>query len=117
MNLTELVKVTVRLHFWERTGKWGGALKGVRLGPLTWIEACRYAFLLDKALLICKRRGDSYDLKVSVNLHSFQVRDDSSGERDNKKVSSVTRTRAGALTWPWGCPRVGARESIYLLAL
>uniref|UniRef100_A0A8C4M391 Vav guanine nucleotide exchange factor 1 n=1 Tax=Equus asinus asinus TaxID=83772 RepID=A0A8C4M391_EQUAS len=45
----------------------------------------RYAFLLDKALLICKRRGDSYDLKDFVNLHSFQVRDDSSGERDNKK--------------------------------
>ncbi|KAM9688812.1 proto-oncogene vav isoform 2-T2 [Trichechus inunguis] len=45
----------------------------------------RYAFLLDKALLICKRRGDSYDLKNFVNLHNFQVRDDSSGERDNKK--------------------------------
>uniref|UniRef100_A0A8C0TL51 Proto-oncogene vav n=2 Tax=Canis lupus familiaris TaxID=9615 RepID=A0A8C0TL51_CANLF len=45
----------------------------------------RYAFLLDKALLICKRRGDSYDLKDFVNLHSFQVRDDSSGERENKK--------------------------------
>lgn len=48
--------------------------------------APRYAFLLDKALLICKRRGDSYDLKDFINLHSFQVRDDSSGERDNKKV-------------------------------
>ncbi|XP_049645376.1 proto-oncogene vav isoform X3 [Suncus etruscus] len=45
----------------------------------------RYAFLLDKALLICKRRGDSYDLKNLVNLHTFQVRDDSSAERDNKK--------------------------------
>uniref|UniRef100_A0A8C5LJ65 Proto-oncogene vav n=1 Tax=Jaculus jaculus TaxID=51337 RepID=A0A8C5LJ65_JACJA len=49
----------------------------------------RYAFLLDKALLICKRRGDTYDLKASVNLHSFQVRDDSSGERDNKKWSHM----------------------------
>lgn len=48
--------------------------------------APRYAFLLDKALLICKRRGDSYDLKDFVNLQSFQVRDDSSGERENKKV-------------------------------
>ncbi|XP_044514395.1 proto-oncogene vav isoform X3 [Gracilinanus agilis] len=45
----------------------------------------RYAFLLDKALLICKRRGDVYDLKDFVNLPSYQVRDDSSGERDNKK--------------------------------
>ncbi|XP_040846680.1 proto-oncogene vav isoform X4 [Ochotona curzoniae] len=49
----------------------------------------RYAFLLDKALLICKRRGDSYDLKDFVNLHSFQVRDDSSGERENKKWSHM----------------------------
>ena len=48
--------------------------------------APRYAFLLDKALLICKRRGDSYELKNFVNLHSFQVRDDSSGDRDSKKV-------------------------------
>uniref|UniRef100_A0A2K5Q1S1 Vav guanine nucleotide exchange factor 1 n=1 Tax=Cebus imitator TaxID=2715852 RepID=A0A2K5Q1S1_CEBIM len=45
----------------------------------------RYAFLLDKALLICKCQGDFYDLKDFVNLHSFQVRDDSSGDRDNKK--------------------------------
>ncbi|XP_028907965.1 proto-oncogene vav isoform X1 [Ornithorhynchus anatinus] len=45
----------------------------------------RYAFLLDKALLICKRRGDSYDMKDFINLHSYQIRDDSSGERDNKK--------------------------------
>uniref|UniRef100_G1U027 Vav guanine nucleotide exchange factor 1 n=1 Tax=Oryctolagus cuniculus TaxID=9986 RepID=G1U027_RABIT len=53
----------------------------------------RYAFLLDKALLICKRRGDSYDLKDFVNLHSFQVRDDSSGDRDNKKyMSSIYHT-------------------------
>lgn len=52
----------------------------------------RYAFLLDKALLICKRRGDSYDLKDFVNLHNFQVRDDSSGERDNKKVGFCSRT-------------------------
>lgn len=54
--------------------------------------ARRYAFLLDKALLICKRRGDSYDLKDFVNLHSFQVRDDSSGDRENKKVGSEART-------------------------
>lgn len=75
------------------------------------LEACRYAFLLDKALLICKRRGDSYDLKASVNLHTFQVRDDSSGERDNKKVGSVSRIGARA-AWPWGCLHVGVRERL-----
>ncbi|XP_054859544.1 proto-oncogene vav [Eublepharis macularius] len=45
----------------------------------------RYAFLLDKALLICKRKGDSFEMKKFINLHSYQVRDDSSGEKDNKK--------------------------------
>lgn len=75
-----------------RPGRWKGA-GGELAGPggRSQTEAPdpatpRYAFLLDKALLICKRRGDSYDLKDFINLHSFQVRDDSSGERDNKKV-------------------------------
>nr|XP_056711538.1 proto-oncogene vav isoform X1 [Euleptes europaea] len=45
----------------------------------------RYAFLLDKALLICKRKGDSFEMKKFVDLHNYQVRDDSSGEKDNKK--------------------------------
>ncbi|XP_066469524.1 proto-oncogene vav isoform X2 [Tiliqua scincoides] len=45
----------------------------------------RYAFLLDKALLICKRKGDSYEMKTFVDLPSYQVRDDTSLEKDKKK--------------------------------
>uniref|UniRef100_A0A8D0GX96 Vav guanine nucleotide exchange factor 1 n=1 Tax=Sphenodon punctatus TaxID=8508 RepID=A0A8D0GX96_SPHPU len=45
----------------------------------------RYAFLLDKALLICKRKGDSYDMRNFINLPNFQIRDDSVAEKDNKK--------------------------------
>ncbi|XP_053145782.1 proto-oncogene vav isoform X2 [Hemicordylus capensis] len=45
----------------------------------------RYAFLLDKALLICKRKGDSYEMKIFVDLANYQVQDDSSLEKDNKK--------------------------------
>ncbi|XP_063150456.1 proto-oncogene vav [Candoia aspera] len=45
----------------------------------------RYGFLLDKALLICKRKGDSYEMKIFVDLCNYQVRDDSSVEKDNKK--------------------------------
>lgn len=79
--------------WWRRSSEWGA-------GEDPWGEpdkapdpaALRYAFLLDKALLICKRRGDSYDLKDFVNLHSFQVRDDSSGERENKKVGPEAET-------------------------
>uniref|UniRef100_A0A6J0TG86 Proto-oncogene vav isoform X1 n=1 Tax=Pogona vitticeps TaxID=103695 RepID=A0A6J0TG86_9SAUR len=49
----------------------------------------RYAFLLDKALLICKRKGDSYEMKTLVLLSDYQVRDDPSAEKDNKKWSHM----------------------------
>ncbi|KAM4700473.1 proto-oncogene vav isoform 1-T1 [Discoglossus pictus] len=49
----------------------------------------RYAFLLDRALLICKRKGDTFDLKEFIKLQSYQIRDDSAGERENKKWSHM----------------------------
>ncbi|XP_010184248.1 PREDICTED: proto-oncogene vav-like, partial [Mesitornis unicolor] len=45
----------------------------------------RYGFLLDKALIICKRRGDSYEAKDVVDLQSHQLRDGDLGPRDGKK--------------------------------
>uniref|UniRef100_A0A663E7X2 Vav guanine nucleotide exchange factor 1 n=1 Tax=Aquila chrysaetos chrysaetos TaxID=223781 RepID=A0A663E7X2_AQUCH len=45
----------------------------------------RYGFLLDKALIICKRRGDSYEAKDIVDLQSHQLRDGDLGPRDGKK--------------------------------
>ncbi|NWH26201.1 VAV protein, partial [Grus americana] len=45
----------------------------------------RYGFLLDKALIICKRRGDSYETKDVVDLQSHQLRDGDLGPRDGKK--------------------------------
>ncbi|XP_019326143.1 PREDICTED: proto-oncogene vav, partial [Aptenodytes forsteri] len=45
----------------------------------------RYGFLLDKALIICKRRGDSYEAKDVVDLQSHQLRDGGLGPRDGKK--------------------------------
>ncbi|MEE6484423.1 hypothetical protein FKM82_013864, partial [Ascaphus truei] len=49
----------------------------------------RYAFLLDRALLICKKKGDTFDLKDFINLSNYQIRDDSSGDRENKKWSHM----------------------------
>ncbi|KAJ1160762.1 hypothetical protein NDU88_001255 [Pleurodeles waltl] len=49
----------------------------------------RYAFLLDKALLLCKRKGETFEMKDFINLPNFQIRDDSAGERDNKKWSHM----------------------------
>ncbi|XP_069460530.1 proto-oncogene vav [Ambystoma mexicanum] len=45
----------------------------------------RYAFLLDKALLLCKRKGETFEMKDFINLQSYQIRDDSASERDNRK--------------------------------
>ncbi|KAM4643828.1 proto-oncogene vav [Amazona ochrocephala] len=47
----------------------------------------RYGFLLDKALIICKRRGDSYEAKDVVDLQSHQVRDGGNSAPDGKKWS------------------------------
>uniref|UniRef100_A0A8V0XCL1 Vav guanine nucleotide exchange factor 1 n=1 Tax=Gallus gallus TaxID=9031 RepID=A0A8V0XCL1_CHICK len=50
-------------------------------------KADRYGFLLDKALIICKRRGDAYEAKDVVDLQSHQLRDSGLGPRDGKKWS------------------------------
>ncbi|XP_068033836.1 LOW QUALITY PROTEIN: proto-oncogene vav-like, partial [Anomalospiza imberbis] len=47
----------------------------------------RYGFLLDKALIICKRRGDSYETKDVVDLQSHQLHEGGLGPRDGKKWS------------------------------
>ncbi|XP_036383666.1 proto-oncogene vav-like isoform X1 [Megalops cyprinoides] len=50
----------------------------------------RYAFLFDKAVLVCKRKsGDSLELKQLIDLQQYQVLDEPSGDRDNKKWSNV----------------------------
>ncbi|XP_027766321.1 proto-oncogene vav-like, partial [Empidonax traillii] len=47
----------------------------------------RYGFLLDKALIVCKRRGDSYEAKDVVDLQSHRLGDGDPGSRDGKKWS------------------------------
>ncbi|CAH2222196.1 proto-oncogene vav isoform X1 [Pelobates cultripes] len=49
----------------------------------------RYAFLLDRVLLISKKKGDMFDLKEMIKLQNYQIRDDSSGDRENKKWSHM----------------------------
>ncbi|XP_073764693.1 proto-oncogene vav isoform X3 [Danio rerio] len=46
----------------------------------------RYGFLFDKALLVCKKRsGENLELKELIELQHFHLRDETAGERDNKK--------------------------------
>uniref|UniRef100_A0A3P9MRV9 Osteoclast-stimulating factor 1 n=1 Tax=Poecilia reticulata TaxID=8081 RepID=A0A3P9MRV9_POERE len=48
----------------------------------------RYAFLFDKAVVICKKKsGETFELKDIIELHHYQIRDETMGEKDNKKWS------------------------------
>ncbi|XP_056442437.1 proto-oncogene vav-like [Gadus chalcogrammus] len=50
----------------------------------------RYAFLFDKAMFVCKKKsGDMFELKEIIELQNYQLRDEASGEKDNKKWSHV----------------------------
>lgn len=47
----------------------------------------RYAFLFDKAMFVCKKKsGETFELKEIIELQNYQLRDEISGEKDNKKV-------------------------------
>uniref|UniRef100_A0AAQ4QLB6 Osteoclast-stimulating factor 1 n=1 Tax=Gasterosteus aculeatus aculeatus TaxID=481459 RepID=A0AAQ4QLB6_GASAC len=47
----------------------------------------RYAFLFDKAMFICKKKsGETFELKEIIELQYYQLRDETTGEKDNKKV-------------------------------
>uniref|UniRef100_A0A8C9W2J6 Osteoclast-stimulating factor 1 n=1 Tax=Scleropages formosus TaxID=113540 RepID=A0A8C9W2J6_SCLFO len=50
----------------------------------------RYAFLFDRAMLVCKKKsGDSMELKDLIELERYNLRDESAGEKENKKWSHV----------------------------
>uniref|UniRef100_A0A667WN22 Vav guanine nucleotide exchange factor 1 n=1 Tax=Myripristis murdjan TaxID=586833 RepID=A0A667WN22_9TELE len=50
----------------------------------------RYAFLFDKAMFVCKKKsGETFELKEIIDLQHYQLRDESTGEKDNKKWSHV----------------------------
>eukprot|EP00066_Takifugu_rubripes_P021852 XP_011611118.1 PREDICTED: proto-oncogene vav isoform X1 [Takifugu rubripes] len=50
----------------------------------------RFAFLFDKAMFVCKKKsGETFELKEIIELQSYQIRDEPSGEKDNKKWSHV----------------------------
>ncbi|XP_055757126.1 proto-oncogene vav-like isoform X1 [Salvelinus fontinalis] len=48
----------------------------------------RYAFLFDKAMLVCKKKsGETMELKEIIDLQNYQLRDETTGEKDSKKWS------------------------------
>uniref|UniRef100_A0A673ZNI5 Vav guanine nucleotide exchange factor 1 n=1 Tax=Salmo trutta TaxID=8032 RepID=A0A673ZNI5_SALTR len=48
----------------------------------------RYGFLFDKAMLVCKKKsGETMELKEIIDLQYFQLRDETTGDKDSKKWS------------------------------
>lgn len=47
----------------------------------------RYIFLFDKVVIVCKRKGYSYELKEIIELKSYKMSDDPMNNRDVKKSS------------------------------
>uniref|UniRef100_A0AAQ5Z132 Osteoclast-stimulating factor 1 n=1 Tax=Amphiprion ocellaris TaxID=80972 RepID=A0AAQ5Z132_AMPOC len=50
-------------------------------------DRCVYAFLFDKAVIICKKKsGETFELKEVIELQRYQIRDETAGQKDNKKI-------------------------------
>nr|XP_046227064.1 proto-oncogene vav-like isoform X2 [Scatophagus argus] len=50
----------------------------------------RHAFLFDKAMFVCKKKsGETFELKEIIELQNYQIRDETTGEKENKKWSHL----------------------------
>lgn len=47
---------------------------------------CRHIFLFDAAVIVCKRRGDNYEMKEVIDLHLFKITNNPTSDKENRKV-------------------------------
>ncbi|XP_034163617.1 guanine nucleotide exchange factor VAV3 isoform X2 [Pangasianodon hypophthalmus] len=47
----------------------------------------RHIFLFDAAVIVCKRRGDVYEMKEVIDLHSFKITNNPTSDKENRKWS------------------------------
>ena len=47
----------------------------------------RHIFLFDGAVIVCKRRGDNYEMKDVIDLNYFKITNNPTQDRESKKVS------------------------------
>uniref|UniRef100_A0AAX7TU53 Vav guanine nucleotide exchange factor 3 n=1 Tax=Astatotilapia calliptera TaxID=8154 RepID=A0AAX7TU53_ASTCA len=47
----------------------------------------RHIFLFDAAVIVCKRRGDNYEMKEVIDLHLFKVTNNPTSDKENRKWS------------------------------
>uniref|UniRef100_A0A673CIB7 Vav guanine nucleotide exchange factor 3 n=1 Tax=Sphaeramia orbicularis TaxID=375764 RepID=A0A673CIB7_9TELE len=47
----------------------------------------RHIFLFDAAVIVCKRRGDNYEMKEMIDLHLFKITNNPTSDKENRKWS------------------------------
>uniref|UniRef100_A0A671UJB3 Vav guanine nucleotide exchange factor 3 n=1 Tax=Sparus aurata TaxID=8175 RepID=A0A671UJB3_SPAAU len=47
----------------------------------------RHIFLFDAAVIVCKRRGDVYEMKEVIDLHLFKITNNPTSDKENRKWS------------------------------
>lgn len=48
---------------------------------------CRHIFLFDLAVIVCKRRGDNYEMKEIIDLQKYKITNNPTTDKENKKVN------------------------------
>lgn len=48
----------------------------------------RHIFLFDLAVIVCKRRGDNYEMKEIIDLQKYKITNNPTTDKENKKVST-----------------------------
>ncbi|MBV97596.1 Guanine nucleotide exchange factor VAV2, partial [Eschrichtius robustus] len=61
----------------------------------------RYLFLFDKVVIVCKRRGYSYELKEIIELLFHKMTDDPMNNKDVKKLPSEDTEQRGPARGRW----------------
>ncbi|XP_077409972.1 guanine nucleotide exchange factor VAV3 isoform X1 [Vanacampus margaritifer] len=47
----------------------------------------RHIFLFDAAVIVCKRKGDNYEMKDVIDLHLFKITNDPTSDKETRKWS------------------------------
>lgn len=79
----------------RRGPRWERSVLAELTGPWPRCRA-RYLFLFDKVVIVCKRRGYSYELKEVIELLCHKMTDDPMNNKDIKKVGPASRGEGGA---------------------
>lgn len=59
-------------------------------GPVSLSLSHRHIFLFDLAVIVCKRRGDNYEMKEIIDLQQYKIANNPTTDKENKKVTSWT---------------------------